>query len=84
MCALYSHCEKNLLEGAFIYAKEKAGALSPVQWEFRLQKTEARGAFNLEQPECCVCLLSNCSLNTDHQISLHFYMIGSLVYTTLK
>lgn len=84
MCALYSDCEKNLLEDEFIYAKEKADALSPVQQKFRLQRADARGAFHVEQPECCVCLLRNFSLIIDHQISLHFYIIGSLVCTTLK
>lgn len=80
MCALYSDCEKNLLEEEFIYAKEKADALSPVQWKFRVWTADAQGAFLVEQPECCICLLRNCSLKTDHQISLHFSMIGSLMY----
>lgn len=84
MCALYSDCERSLPEGAFIYAKEKADTFSPIQWEFRLQAADAEGVFHVEQPECWICLLRNVSFNIDHQISLYFYMMRSLVYTTLK
>lgn len=84
MCSLYSDCEKNLLEDEFIYAKEKADAISPAQWKSRLQKADVGGAFHEEQPKHCVCLLKNFSLSTDHQISLLFYLIGSFVYTTSK
>lgn len=54
ICALYSDCEKNLLEDEFIYAKEKADTVLPVHWKFRLQTANV-GAFCVEQPEHCVC-----------------------------
>lgn len=61
MYALYSDCERSLLEDAFIYTKEKADAFSPIQWEFTLQAADAHGAFHVEQPERWVYLLRNVS-----------------------